>query len=128
MGAGKPMSASGGQIDAGKKGMIEAMARYKAQDMANNPASRMRRESPEGGTGMPAGYRQGLEPDFRNMEAQAQQRELANRSNVESANPGLNLDAVKGGISFGPGRATRVSDDDARRMMSRMGGRFRGEG
>jgi hypothetical protein len=123
MGAGKPMPAPGGKVDEGKRAILDAMARYRAQDMANNPVSRMRRDSPEGGFGMPAGYRPGLEPDYQNMEEQSQQRDLANRSNVESANPIPNLDMVRGGISFGPGRATRVSDEDARAMVSRMRGR-----
>ena len=123
MGAAKRTSAPSGKIDEGKRAMLEAMARYRSQDLSSNATNRMQQESPESGTGMPAGYRQGLEPDYRNMESQSQLRDLANRSNVESANPKLNLDDVKGGISFGPGRATRVSDEDARTMMSRMRGR-----
>ncbi len=105
MGAGNRSPQMGGKTaDAGKQAMMEAMMRRQMEDRVNQDT----------------GYRPGLSPDYQNAEAESRLRELANSSNVEAANPSGGFNApVKGGISMGPGRSSRYTDEEAQELMRR---------
>jgi hypothetical protein len=110
----------GKTADAGKQAMMEAMMRRQMEDRVNQDIRRLQPSSPETELGLPAGYRPGLAPDYQNAEAESRLRELANSSNVEAANPSSGFNApVKGGISMGPGRSSRYTDEEAQELMRR---------
>lgn len=121
MGAGnRPPQMGGKTADAGKQAMMEAMMRRQMEDRVNQDVRRSQPSSPETDLGLPAGYRPGLSPDYQNAEAESRLRELANSSNVEAANPSGGFNApVKGGISMGPGRSSRYTDEEAQELMRR---------
>jgi len=121
MGAGNQSPQMGGRTaDAGKQAMMEAMMRRQMEDQVNQNVRRTQPSSPETDLGLPAGYRPGLAPDYQNAEAESSLRELANSSNVEAANPSGRFNApVKGGISMGPGRSSRYTDEEAQELMRR---------
>ncbi len=121
MGAGNRSPQMGGKTaDAGKQAMMEAMMRRQMEDRVNQDVRRSQPSSPETDLGLPAGYRPGLAPDYQNAEAESRLRELANSSNVEAANPSGGFNApVKGGISMGPGRSSRYTDEEAQELMRR---------
>jgi hypothetical protein len=121
MGAGNQSPQMGGKTaDAGKQAMMEAMMRRQMEDRVNQDVRRLQPSSPETELGLPAGYRPGLAPDYQNAEAESRLRELANSSNVEAANPSGGFNApVKGGISMGPGRSSRYTDEEAQELMRR---------
>jgi len=121
MGAGNQSPQMGGKTaDAGKQAMMEAMMRRQMEDRVNQDVRRLQPSSPETELGLPAGYRPGLAPDYQNAEAESRLRELANSSNVEAANPFGGFNApVKGGISMGPGRSSRYTDEEAQELMRR---------
>lgn len=111
MGANSGSPGMGGRtVDAGKQAMMEAMIRKQREEQVINA-----QRSP-----VNADFRPGLEPDYSDMEANNRYSVLENRSNVEAANPtaGFNMPA-KGGISMGPGRSTRYTDEDAQEIMQR---------
>ena len=121
MGAGNQSPQMGGKTaDAGKQAMMEAMMRRQMEDRVDQDIRRSQPSSPETELGLPAGYRPGLAPDYQNAEAESRLRELANSSNVEAANPSGGFNApVKGGISMGPGRSSRYTDEEAQELMRR---------
>ena len=100
----------GRTADAGKRTMMEAMMRKQREEQVTNA-----QRSP-----VNADFRPGLEPDYSDMQANNRYSGLENRSNVEAANPTapFNMPA-KGGISMGPGRSTRYTDEDAQEIMQR---------
>ena len=110
----------GGTADAGKQAMMEAMMRKQREEQVTNA-----QRSP-----VNADFRPGLEPDYRDMEANNRYSGLENRSNVEAANPTTGFNApVKGGISMGPGRSSRYTDEEAQELMQRaqMAARSQGQ-
>ncbi len=100
----------GRTANAGKQAMMEAMMRKQREEQVTNA-----QRSP-----VNADFRPGLEPDYSNMESNNRYSGLENRANVEAANPiaPLNMPA-KGGISMGPGRSTRYTDEEAQEIMQR---------
>lgn len=117
MGAGNQSPGMGGKtVDAGKQAMLEAMMRNRMEAEAGQQRQSAQAQSPETGLGTPAGYRPGLAPDFGNMEAEAQLRKVANESNIAAANPTA-MPPATGGISMGPGRSGRYTDEDAQKIM-----------
>jgi hypothetical protein len=100
----------GKTADAGKQAMMEAMMRKQREEQVTNA-----QRSP-----VNADFRPGLEPDYSDMEANNRYSGPENRSNVEAANPttGFNM-PVKGGISMGPGRSSRYTDEEAQELMRR---------
>ena len=128
MGAGNQAPGMGRKtVDAGKQAMLEAMMRQRMEEQAGQGRVRAQAQSPETGLGVPAGYRPGLAPDYTNMESESRLRELANSSNVAAANP-TEMPPVRGGISMGPGRSGRYTDEDAQQMMRDAMMRQRPEG
>lgn len=121
MGAGNQAPQMGGKtVDAGKQAMMEAMMRRQMEDQVNQRVRSSQPSSPETELGLPAGYRPGLAPDYQNVEAESRLRELANSSNVEAANPSSGFNApIKGGISMGPGRSSRYTDEEAQELIRR---------
>jgi len=100
----------GRTANAGKQAMMEAIMRKQREEQVTNA-----QRSP-----VNADFRPGLEPDYSNMESNNRYSGLENRANVEAANPiaPLNMPA-KGGISMGPGRSTRYTDEEAQEIMQR---------
>lgn len=121
MGAGNRAPQMGNKTeDASKRAMMEAMMRRQMEDRINRNVRRAQPSSPDTELGLPAGYRPGLAPDYQNVEAEARLRELANSSNVEAANPSSGFNApIKGGISMGPGRSGRYTDEEAQELITR---------
>lgn len=126
MGAGNQAPSAGGStVDAGKRAMLEAMARHRAESQAGQQRQQAQAQSPETGFGTPAGYRPGLAPDYRNAEANSRLRDVAATPNIAAGAP--TPSPVTGGISMGPGRSGRYTDEEAQAMVRRAGGQQPGE-
>mgnify|MGYP006863139493 CR=1 FL=1 len=111
MGANSRSPGMGGRTaDAGKQAMMEAMMRKQREEQVTNA-----QRSP-----VNADFRPGLEPDYSDMEANNRYRGLENRSNVEATNPTAPFNTpAKGGISMGPGRSSRYTDEEAQELIRR---------
>jgi|GEM_PF-3178322 len=136
----------GRTADAGKRTMMEAMMRKQREEQVTNAQRSQREEQVTNAQRslVNADFRPGLEPDY--MAARSQRKQammeammrkereeqvtnaqtnnrysgLENRSNVEAANPTALFNILaKGGISMGPGRSTRYTDEDAQEIMQR---------
>ncbi len=107
MGANSRSPGMGGRTaDAGKQAMMEAMMRKEREEQVTNA-----QRSPLNAE-LNADFRSDLERKQAMMEA------MMRKEREEQVTNGFNMPA-KGGISMGPGRSTRYTDEDAQEIMQR---------